>query len=125
VVYAVAQDWDGTRIFLQDGDALVYAFPRLREVLRYLNEKMPVIEGIGTCATSQDIVCGNSANAGPLKTAASEGILGYLDYYLFAEQLTLGKKALTTDDVANTVVSLLSGRSGGINAQGIKVSVRP
>jgi radical SAM superfamily enzyme YgiQ (UPF0313 family) len=56
VVYAVAQDWDGKRIFLQDGDALVYPFPKLREVLQYLNEKLPTAERIGTYATPQDIL---------------------------------------------------------------------
>jgi radical SAM superfamily enzyme YgiQ (UPF0313 family) len=56
VVYAVAQDWDGKRIFLQDGDALVYPFPKLREVLQYLNEKLPTVERIGTYATPQDIL---------------------------------------------------------------------
>jgi len=52
----VAQDWDGKRIFLQDGDALVYPFPKLREVLQYLNEKLPGVERIGTYATPQDIL---------------------------------------------------------------------
>jgi enoyl-[acyl-carrier protein] reductase I len=61
----------------------------------------------------------NSVNAGLLKTSASAGIPGYLDYYLFAEQLTLRKKALTTKEVANVVAFLLSERSSGINAQGI------
>jgi len=56
VVYAVAQHWDGKRIFLQDGDALVYRFPKLREVLQYLNEKLPTVERIGTYATPQDIL---------------------------------------------------------------------
>jgi len=56
VVYAVAQDWDGKRIFLQDGDALVYPFPKLRDVLRYLNEKLPDVERIATYATPQDIL---------------------------------------------------------------------
>jgi radical SAM superfamily enzyme YgiQ (UPF0313 family) len=56
VVYAIAQDWDGKRIFLQDGDALVYPFPKLREVLLYLNEKLPRVERIGTYATPQDIL---------------------------------------------------------------------
>jgi radical SAM superfamily enzyme YgiQ (UPF0313 family) len=55
VVYAIAQDWDGKRIFLQDGDGLVYPFFKLREVLRYLNEKLPGVERIGTYATPQDI----------------------------------------------------------------------
>lgn len=63
----------------------------------------------------------NSVNAGLLKTSASAGIPGYLDYYLFAEQLTLRKKALITKEVANTVAFLLSERSSGINAQGIIV----
>jgi radical SAM superfamily enzyme YgiQ (UPF0313 family) len=56
VVYAIAQDWDGKRIFLQDGDALVYPFPKLGEVLQYLNEKLPGVERIGTYATPQDIL---------------------------------------------------------------------
>jgi radical SAM superfamily enzyme YgiQ (UPF0313 family) len=56
VVYAIAQDWDGKRIFLQDGDALVYPFPKLREVLQYLSERLPSVERIGTYATPQDIL---------------------------------------------------------------------
>jgi radical SAM superfamily enzyme YgiQ (UPF0313 family) len=56
VVYDIAQGWDGKRVFLQDGDALVYPFPRLKEVLQYLNEKLPSIERIGTYATPQDIL---------------------------------------------------------------------
>jgi len=60
VVYAVAQRWDGKRIFFQDGDALVYPFLKLREVLQYLNEKLPGVERIGTYATPQDILRRNS-----------------------------------------------------------------
>ena len=63
----------------------------------------------------------NSVNAGLLKTSASAGIPGYLDYYLYAEQLTLRKKAIATKEVANTIAFLLSDRSSGINAQGIIV----
>lgn len=61
----------------------------------------------------------NSVNAGLLKTSASAGIPGYLDSYLHAEQLTLRKKALQTQEVANAAVFLLSERASGINAQGI------
>ncbi|OGN97471.1 MAG: hypothetical protein A2Z77_05430 [Chloroflexi bacterium RBG_13_51_36] len=56
VVYAIAQDWDGRRVFLQDGDALVYPFPKLREVLQHLNTKLPGVERIATYATPQDII---------------------------------------------------------------------
>jgi len=56
LVYAESQGWDGKRVFLQDGDALVYPFPRLREVLQYLNQKLPFLERVGTYATAQDIL---------------------------------------------------------------------
>jgi enoyl-[acyl-carrier protein] reductase I len=64
----------------------------------------------------------NSVNAGPLRTKSSAGIPGYLDNYLYAEQLTYRKRALTTQEVADTAVYLLSPRSSGINAQGIVVN---
>jgi radical SAM superfamily enzyme YgiQ (UPF0313 family) len=56
LVYDIAQGWDGKKVFLQDGDALVYPFPKLREVLQYINEKLPSVERIGTYATPQDIL---------------------------------------------------------------------
>lgn len=56
VVYAVAQGWDGKRVFLQDGDALVYPFSKLKEVLQYLNEKLPSVERVASYATPQDIL---------------------------------------------------------------------
>lgn len=63
----------------------------------------------------------NSVNPGLLKTSASAGIPGYVEAYLYAEQVILRKRALTTREVANTVAFLLSDRSSGINAQGIVV----
>ncbi len=59
----------------------------------------------------------NAVCSGPLKTSASAGIPDFLDYYLFAEQLTLRKKALKTQEVANTICFLLSDASSGINGQ--------
>jgi len=56
VVYAVAQGWDGKRVFLQDGDALVYPFAKLKEVLQYLNARLPSVERIASYATPQDIL---------------------------------------------------------------------
>ncbi len=63
----------------------------------------------------------NSVNSGLLKTSASAGIPGYLDYYLYAEKATLRKKSLATREVANVATFLLSDRSSGINAQSIIV----
>lgn len=64
----------------------------------------------------------NTVNSGPLKTSASAGIPGYLENYLYAEKLTLRGKAVTTQEVANTAVFLLSPASSGINAQSIVVN---
>lgn len=63
----------------------------------------------------------NAVCAGPLKTSASAGIPGYIENYLYAEQLTMRRQALETSEVANTVVFLLSPSSSGINGSGILV----
>jgi enoyl-[acyl-carrier protein] reductase I len=63
----------------------------------------------------------NAVRAGLLKTASSAGIPGYVDNYLFAEHATLRKESLTTQEVADVAVFLLSERSSGINGQGIVV----
>lgn len=59
----------------------------------------------------------NAVAPGLLKTSASAGIPGYVDSYLFAEQATLRKEAISTEEVANAAAFLLSPRSSGINAQ--------
>ncbi len=56
-----------------------------------------------------------------LKTSASAGIPGYVDSYLYAEKAILRKRALTTQEAANTAAFLLSERSSGINTQTIVV----
>jgi enoyl-[acyl-carrier protein] reductase I len=63
----------------------------------------------------------NAVSAGLLKTSASAGIPGYVDAYLYAERVIPRKSAVTTEEVANTAVFLLSPRSSGIVAQSIIV----
>ncbi|HLA84758.1 MAG TPA: SDR family oxidoreductase [Thermoguttaceae bacterium] len=63
----------------------------------------------------------NAVAPGLLKTSASAGIPGYVDAYLYAEQVIPRKKALKTDEVANVAAFLLSPRSRGINAQTLVV----
>ena len=63
----------------------------------------------------------NAVAPGLLKTSASAGIPGYVDSYLYAEQATLRKQAVQTEEVANVAAFLLSPRSSGINAQNIVV----
>jgi radical SAM superfamily enzyme YgiQ (UPF0313 family) len=56
IVYAIAGQWDGKRVFLQDGDALVYPLDQLKDALEYFNQKFPGLERIGTYGTPQDIL---------------------------------------------------------------------
>ena len=61
----------------------------------------------------------NSIGAGPLKTSASAGIPNYIENYLYSEALSLRKESLNTQEVANTILFLLSSFSSGINAENI------
>lgn len=63
----------------------------------------------------------NLVAAGPLKTNSSAGIPGYMDNYLYAEQLTYRKEALKTEEVANTTLFLLSDRSSGMNGSEVVI----
>jgi enoyl-[acyl-carrier protein] reductase I len=63
----------------------------------------------------------NAVSPGLLKTSASAGIPGYIDSYLYAEQIIPRKEAVQTQEAANVAVFLLSPRSSGINAQSLIV----
>ncbi|MCE9555727.1 MAG: SDR family oxidoreductase [Planctomycetes bacterium] len=63
----------------------------------------------------------NAVAPGLLKTSASAGIPGYVDSYLYAEQVIPRKAAVQTEEAAHVAAFLLSPRSSGINAQQIVV----
>lgn len=63
----------------------------------------------------------NAVAPGLLKTSASAGIPGYVDAYLYAEQVIPRKNAVETEEAANVAAFLLSPRSSGVNAQRIVV----
>lgn len=63
----------------------------------------------------------NGVRAGLLKTSSSAGIPGYVDSWLHAEKATFRGRGLDTEEVASTVLFLLSPRSSGINGQGVVV----
>lgn len=63
----------------------------------------------------------NAVAPGLLKTSASAGIPGYVDAFLFAEEVIPRKKGVQTEEVANAAVFLLSPRSSGINAQSVVI----
>jgi enoyl-[acyl-carrier protein] reductase I len=63
----------------------------------------------------------NAVAPGLLKTSSSAGIPGYVDAYLYAEQVIPRHRAVQTEEAGATAVFLLSPRSSGINAQRIVV----
>jgi len=63
----------------------------------------------------------NAVAPGLLKTSASAGIPGYVDAYLFAEQVIPRGQGVQTCEAADTACFLLSPRASGINAQSIVV----
>ncbi|MFO0886051.1 MAG: SDR family oxidoreductase [Pirellulales bacterium] len=63
----------------------------------------------------------NAVSPGLLKTSASAGIPGYVDSYLFAEQVIPRKEAVQTQEAADVATFLLSPRSSGIVAQSLVV----
>lgn len=63
----------------------------------------------------------NAVCPGLLKTSASAGIPGYVDSYLFAEQVIPRHRGVETREAADLAVFLLSERASGINAQSLVV----
>ncbi len=63
----------------------------------------------------------NAVAPGLLKTSASAGIPGYVDSFLFAEQVIPRRAAVETREVANVAAFLLSQVSSGINAQSLVI----
>ena len=63
----------------------------------------------------------NAVAPGLLKTSASAGIPGYVDSYLYAEEIIPRKQAVQTEEAASVAAFLLSPRSSGVNAQRIVV----
>jgi len=63
----------------------------------------------------------NAVGPSLLKTSASAGIPGYVDSYLYAEQVIPRGSAVETQEAANVAAFLLSPRSSGICAQTIVV----
>lgn len=63
----------------------------------------------------------NAVAPGLLRTSASAGIPGYVDSYLYAEQVIPRKRAVQTQEAADTAAFLLSPRSAGVNAQTVVV----
>lgn len=63
----------------------------------------------------------NCVSPGLLKTNSAAGIPGYVESYLYAEQVIPRGHGVRTEEVANTIAFLLSDVSAGINAQRIVV----
>jgi radical SAM superfamily enzyme YgiQ (UPF0313 family) len=67
IVYYIANEWDGRKVFLQDGDALVYPYPQMVEAFEHLNSRFPDLERIAAYATAQDVLRRSQAELEQLK----------------------------------------------------------
>lgn len=63
----------------------------------------------------------NAISAGPVKTLAAMGIAGFRDILGIVEKKAPLKRNITTEDVANTALYLLSGLSSGVTGEIIYV----
>ncbi len=63
----------------------------------------------------------NAVAPGLLKTSSSAGIPGYVDSFLYAEQVIPRGRAVQTQEAANVAAFLLSPRSSGVVSQSIVV----
>ena len=63
----------------------------------------------------------NAICPGLLKTSSSAGIPGYVDAYLYAEQVIPRQKAVQTQEAANAACFALSPVSSGMNAQSLVI----
>ncbi len=118
IVYAIANEWDGKRIFLQDGDALVYPYPELKEILSYLNRKLPEIERIAAYATTQDILRRSIDELKSLREqnldilyvgveSGSDEILNYIHKGVNSQQITEAGKKVRAAGMALSVTIIL------------------
>ena len=123
VMYSIAYEWDGRRVFLQDGDALVYPFPKLKEGLQYLNAKFPNLERIASYATTQDILRLTVADLKELKSlklgilylgveSGDEDILRKIGKGVTYQQIVEAGKRIKSADILSSVTVLLG--LGGI-----------
>jgi enoyl-[acyl-carrier protein] reductase I len=80
-----------------------------------------IVRNLAKSFSADTAVRFNVVGAGPLKTASSSGIPGYVESYLYAEKLTFRKRHLETQEVANAAAFLLSERSSGLNGTTVVV----
>lgn len=118
IVYAIASEWDGKRIFLQDGDALVYPYAQLKEVLECLNHSFPDLEKISCYATAQDVLRLSVEELRVLKNlklsiiymgveSGDEDILKYIGKDSNSRQLIEAGKKIKDAGILNSVTVIL------------------
>ncbi len=125
IVYTIANQWDGEKVFLQDSDALVYPFTELVEILEYLDRKLPSVKRIAAYATTQDIFRCSIAqlkqlqqlNLGMLYIGLESGdnaVLKHVDKGVTAEQAIEAVRRVKTAGILTsvTVILGLGGKTG-------------
>jgi radical SAM superfamily enzyme YgiQ (UPF0313 family) len=118
IVYALAQEWDGRQIFLQDGDALVYPFPELKEILGYINEKLPHVERIAAYGTAKDVLRLSVDELKELKQlklgilyigleSGDDAVLKHIDKRMTAEEIIRAGQRIKQAGILSSVTVIL------------------
>jgi radical SAM superfamily enzyme YgiQ (UPF0313 family) len=118
IVYEILYDWNGKRVFLQDGDALVYPYPKLLEALQYLNQKFPRLERIASYATPQDILRRSVSELKELKDqklgilylgmeSGDDEVLGQIEKNATAMQMVEAAKKVKASGILLSVTVIL------------------
>jgi len=102
------------RVFLADGDALIVPQPRLREIMDYLNEKLPGLRRVGTYANAKGVLKKTADELRGLKEAG----LGII--YLGVES---GDQVVLDRIKKGTTYERLLQAGRMVKAAGIKLSV--
>jgi enoyl-[acyl-carrier protein] reductase I len=115
-------------LFDPDGSVVTISIPTTRMAAENYGHMGPVKAALDStlCFLAKSFsrfsrVRFNAVAPAPLKTSSSAGVPGFVESYLYAEQVIPRKRAVQTEEVAAVVAFLLSPRSSGINAQGIVV----
>jgi radical SAM superfamily enzyme YgiQ (UPF0313 family) len=126
IAYAVAYQWNGRRIFLQDGDALVYPAEKLKEVLQYIKQKLPTVERVSTYATARDVLSKGLETMKELQTlklgrlymgieSGDDEVLKKVDKNVTSAQILEAGKIVKEAGILNSVSVILglAGITGG------------
>lgn len=127
IVYWIASEWDGKGIFLQDADALVYPYEKLKTVLEHINEKLPSVERVAVYATALDVLRRTPEELAELKRlklgivymgleSGDDEVLRYVDKGITSQEMIDAARRVKDAGILMSVMVIL-GLGGADNSE--------